>query len=273
MLEYFIVLCGLLFALVVVRAALGNASGLSRLEFGISQTPGNRQINADVVEWAYYRDELFFAVADGIGQGEKALTAAKTATHIVSRVFEQTGVGGNPAYFFRNSFRGANSAVLRYIPDSTAGASLLGAAVKGNLLYYALAGNCKISIFRKGELYELSEGHTFDVLVRQAFQRQKITRVDALEAIKESRLYNFVGKDGFRDLEMFDRPIALKRRDIILIMTDGVYEFCPDGELSRLLGSRGSCQAIARRITDTLDHNNHPDQDNASVIVARVKAA
>ena len=268
----FIVSCSLLIALLIVRISLGNTSKIVKLEFGLAQTPGNRQVNADEIDWAYYDDETFFAIADGIGPGDKAKTAARVAVHIISRVFEQTGVGGNPAYFFMNCFRGANSAVLRYIPDSTAGTSLLGVAVKEDKLYYALAGNCRVSIFRGGELYDLSEGHTFDVLARNAFLRQEITRIDALEAVKESRLYNFVGKDGFRDLEMFDTPVTLKRGDIILMMTDGVYEFCPSDTLAKILNSRGKCQVKADKIIETLDSNNHPEQDNASVIVARVNS-
>ena len=270
--EYFIASCGLLVSLLIIRAALGNTSGLNKLEFGLSQTPGNRQVNADAIDWAHFNDETLFVVADGIGPSDKAQTAAKVAVHIVTRVFEQTGVGGNPAFFFRNSFKGANSTILRYIPDSTAGASLLGAVVKDGLLYYALAGNCKISVYRGGEIYELSEGHTFDTLVRQAFMRKKITRLDALEAIKESRIYNFVGKDGFKDLEMFDTPVALKPGDIILLMTSGVYEFCPTGTLTNILNTKETCQTLANKITYTLDRNNHPEQDNASVIVARVNS-
>lgn len=267
-----IVSCGLLAALLIVRAALGNCSGIIKLELGFSGTPGNRQINADEMDWAYFDEETLLAVADGIGPGDKARTAARVAVHIVSRVFELTGAGQNPAYFFMNSFRGANSTILRYVPDSTAGASLLCAVIKDNLLYYALAGNCKISVLRDGELYDLSEGHTFDVLARRAFQRQKISRIDALEAVKESRLYNFVGKDGFRNLEMFDTPVTLKQGDIVLLMTDGVYEFCPTGTLTDILTSRSSCHSMAQRITAELDRQNHPEQDNGSVIVARVNA-
>ena len=269
--EYcFIAACCLLLALLIVRAAMGDAVASGRIEFGFSQTAGNRQLNADEIEWAQYGDETMFAVADGIGPGDKAKTAARAAVHVATRVFGQTGAGDNPAFFFRNCFKGANSTILRYIPDSTAGASLLCAVIKGRSLYYALAGNCRISVFRSGELYELSEGHTFDVLARQAFVRKKLARLDALEAVKDSRLYNFVGKDGFRDLEMFDTPVALKRGDLILLMTDGVHEFCPPGALADILGGRGPCKALAKKIIGALDANNHPEQDNASVIVARV---
>jgi len=267
---YFIVSCGLYIALLIIRITLGNTSVIQKLDFGFSQTPGNRQVNADEIDWAYYDDEMLFAVADGIGTGDKGKTAANVAVHIVSRVFEQTGLGSNPAYFFMNSFRGVNSTILRYIPDSTAGASLLCAAIKGDSLYYALVGNCKISVFRAGELYDLSEGHTFDVLIRRAFQRKEITRTEALEAIKKNRLYNFIGKDGFKDLEMFDTPIKLHKGDLVLLMTDGVYEFCPSGILTEILDSHDSCEMMAQRITQKLDQINHPEQDNASAIIVKV---
>jgi serine/threonine protein phosphatase PrpC len=270
---YIIVTTSLFIALIIIRIAIGNTSGIAKIDFGFAQTPGNRQVNADEIDWAYHDNQLLLAVADGIGPGDKAHLAAKTAVHIITRVFEQTGVGGNPAYFFMNCFKGANSTVLRYIPDSTAGASLLGVVVKDNHLYYALAGNCKVSVLRKRKLYDLSEGHTFDVLVRRAFLRKKINRVEALEAVKESRLYNFVGKDGFRDLEMFDTPVSLKKGDIILLMTDGVYDFCDIGEVEKILSNKwSSSEVLAQRIICALDRDNHPDQDNASVIVAKINA-
>ena len=220
-----------------------------------------------------FGDQLLLAVADGIGPDDKAVLAAKTAVQILTRVFEQTGAGGNPAYFFMNGFRGANSTILRYIPDSAAGASLLGAAIKGGRLYYALAGSCKISVLRGGKLYDLSEGHTFDVLARRAFQKKEINREEALEAVKQKRLYNFVGKDGFRDLEMFDTPVTLRKGDVILITTDGVHDFIETCELERMLSKkRMPCGALAGRIIGRLESRDCPDQEDATVIVARVNA-
>jgi serine/threonine protein phosphatase PrpC len=269
---YFIVTFASFVALIIIRISIGNTNKKKKIDFGYSKTPGNRQVNADDIDWAYHNDQLLFAIADGLGPGDKSALAAKTAVHIMARVFEQTGVSDNPAYFFINSFKGVNSTILRYIPDSSAGASLLGAVIKDNLLYYALAGNCKISVFRNRNLYDLSEGHTFDVLARRAFQKKEITRLDALEAVKENRLYNFVGKDGFKDLEMFDTPVTLKKGDIVILMTDGIYEFCAEGELEEILSTNASSNEIAKRITDTLDENNHPEQDNAAVIVVRINA-
>ena len=71
---------------------------------------------------------------------------------------------------------------------------------------------------------------------------------------------------------MFDTPVSLKRGDTILLMTDGVYEFCPPGVLADILGKRRSCRTLAKMVTDTLEEIGNPEQDNASIIVARVWA-
>lgn len=267
---YFIIASALLVALFIIRISLGNQSGRTKLEFGYATTSGKRQVNTDRIDWAYYDDETLLVVADGIGVGDKAVSAADIAAHIVSRVFEQTGSGENPAYFFMNAFRGVNSTILRYIPDGSAGASLLAVIIREDKLYYALAGNCKVSVFRGDELYDLSEGQTFDVLARRAFARKEINRLDTLEAIQESRIYNFLGKDGFRELEMFDTPLTLRRGDIILIMSDGVHEFCSDDRLISCLKSSGSCREIAEDIISKLDRSSNSEQDNASIITARI---
>ena len=272
---YFLLSVSLLVSLLIIRISLGNVAGIAKIDLGFSKTTGKRQVNADKMDWAYYDEQLLLAISDGIGSGDKAIKAAEIAVHLISRTFEQTGGGGNPAYFFMNCFKSINSTILRYMPDSKAGASLLSVIIKDKLLYYALAGNCKVLVFRKKKLYNLSEGQTFDVLVRRAFQRKKITRLDALEAVKESRLYNFVGKDGFRDLEMFDTPVSLIKGDIVLLMTDGVFDFCDNLEIERILIKKhrwSSGKAIARTIIDNLDKKDHLEQDNATVIVAKINA-
>ena len=115
---YIIVTTALFVALVIIRIAIGNTSGMAKIDFGSYQTAGNRQVNADMVDWAYYDDQLLLVVADGIGAGDKAVTAPEVAVRIITRLFEHSGVGGNPAYYFMNSFKSTNSTVLRYIPDS-----------------------------------------------------------------------------------------------------------------------------------------------------------
>ena len=249
---------------------VGRIDPLPGLEIAHSQIIGRREINADVFEWAVRQGKTLLAVADGIGTGTRGRTAALSATDSIVRTFELQGLVANPAYFFKQAFHNANEAVLRYVPDGTAGANVLCALVFGGALYYALAGNCKAAVFRRGRLIPLSEGQTLDVLARNAFKRQEIKREDARTVYNERQVYNYVGKDDFKELEMFDVPVALKRGDILALMTDGVYDFCPPLDLERILRSGRTCKQKAQTVMDLITQMNNPQQDNATIMLARV---
>jgi len=267
---YIIILSCVLVALFIIRASLGRQDPLPELEIAHGQIIGQREINADAFEWAVGDGKTLLVLADGIGTETRGRTAALAATDSILRTFDLRGLLANPAYFFRLAFRNANEAVLRYIPDGTAGANVLCALVTERTLYYALAGDCKASVFRNEVLIPLSEGQTLDVLARKAYKRGEICRDDALKVYRERRVCNYVGKDNFRELEMFDVPVRLKDGDCLVLMTDGVYEFCDEKDLENILRTQKSCQAKAQAIIDLLKEQNDPHQDNATIVLAQV---
>ncbi len=267
----YIILGGcILAALLIVRISLGSLNSIPKMDTGYAGTAGNQQTNADVYDWANYENQTLYVIAGGIGRSGKGKIAAQEAVDTIVRMFEVTGATKNPAFFFRQALHSANHAVLRRITDGTAGASVLCAVVKDGLLYYVSVGNCRISVYRRGELIPLNEGHTIDVLAKNAFRKGQITRMEALATLKEKRLYSFVGHDGFRNMEIFDVPVSLKKGDTIVMMTDGVYEFFSSGQMEKILHTRKSSVQKARQVIEELEKNNHPEQDNASLIISKV---
>jgi len=268
----FLIVCGCaLIALFILRfAVVGRIEPLPGVEVAHAQIIGKREINADIFEWAVRQGNTLLIVADGIGTGTRGRTAALSATDSIVRTFELQGLHANPAYFFRQACHNANGAVLRYGPDGTAGANVLCAMISDGKLYYALAGNCKAAVFRKNAILPLSEGQTLDVLARKAFKRQEIKREDARKVYHERQVYNYVGKDDFKELEMFDVPVALKQGDILVLMTDGVYDFCPMLDLEKILRSKRPCNQKAQTIMDMLSQQNNPHQDNATIVLTKI---
>ncbi|MDR2420672.1 MAG: SpoIIE family protein phosphatase [Oscillospiraceae bacterium] len=265
----YIILSGCAFAaLLIARAALGMTWLPAGPEVARAQTIGKRQINADVFEWSARGSAVLLVLADGIGTGAKGRAAALAAADSAVRTFELQGAS-NPAYFFRLAFHNANEAVLRYVPDGTAGANLLCVLVTEGLLYYALAGNCRVSVFRKSELIPLSEGQTLDALAGSAFRKRAISREEALSVHGTRRVYNYAGRDGFKEPETSDIPVRLKTGDCVVLTTDGVYEFCPAPDLERILKTGRSCRRKADAVIDLLERRGDPQQDNATVVLAR----
>ena len=84
-------------------------------------------------------------------------------------------------------------------------------------------------------------------------------------------LYNYVGQDGFKDVEFLDTPITLYGGEYVLLMSDGLYETVGWKEIEDCLGAKGSCQEKAYRIIDLVNNSKEQDKDNACVVVLKIK--
>jgi serine/threonine protein phosphatase PrpC len=267
---YIIVTSIIVAALAIARISLGPARRLDRFDVATADTLGKRLIQADAVEWGVQRGDRLFVLADGIGRESKGRLGALIAADAVARYFTQSrGAGASLSGFFRQAFYLANTSICKYIPDNTAGASVLALLIRGDEAYYALAGECRLSLLRGRELITLTEGQTFAVLARDAFYAKKIDREYARRAYLDTRVYNYIGRDRFREPEMCEAPVRLRRGDILALMTDGVYETCQERDLEEILLSGGSCEETAQTIIRRVNETGDPEQDNATVILIR----
>ena len=137
-------------------------------------------------------------------------------------------------------------------------------------LDYAVVGNVKIAVYRNHELVPVSSGHTIGVLARQKYEEGKLTREKAISLLNHHRLYNFVGQDGFQDVEFFDTPIALYGGEYVLLMSDGLYETARWKDMENCLEGEGSCQDKAYQLIELVNQSEEEEKDNGSVVVIKV---
>ena len=130
-----------------------------------------------------------------------------------------------------------------------------------------MAGNVKIAVYRNGSLVPLSSGHTIDVLVEERFMEGSITRENALMMLENRRLYNYLGQDGFQEIEFFDTPVLLKEKDIVVLMSDGIYEGMDWKTIEEALAGKKKCQQKAFDIIEVINAGNRKDKDNASIVL------
>lgn len=82
-------------------------------------------------------------------------------------------------------------------------------------MYYAIVGNVKVAVLRNGELIPVGSGHTVSVLAQEKYYSGDITREDALALLDENRIYNYIGRDHFRDIECYDTPSFLSENGMV----------------------------------------------------------
>lgn len=240
---------------------------MRRFRVGRAMTIGTRQVQEDNYGICQGPDAFLAVLADGMGKSYGGKVSSRIAVETLKDMFTCYQSAENPAYFFQRSFRMANSAILDELDDGRGGASVGAVLIRDNQLYYAVAGNVKVAVYRKGGLVPLSTGHTIDMLAEGKFMEGTITRQQALELLENKRLYNYIGQDGFEEIEFFDTPVRLKEKDIVVLMSDGLYEGTDWKRIEELLAGRGKLQQKAYEIIEAVNTGIQKEKDNASIVL------
>ncbi|MHC1748118.1 MAG: PP2C family serine/threonine-protein phosphatase [Cellulosilyticaceae bacterium] len=242
-----------------------------QLKIGISNTTGDQEIQADSYKIVETTQGSMIVLADGIGKNRLGLVASQTAIRPFETLFKQYGNIDNVYYFFKRAFNVANFEILKVLDERQGGASIVSSVIREKTLTYALAGDIKIAIFRNQELIPLSEGHTINVLANQSFRQGKITKQKALWALQENRLWNYVGQDGFKEIEFFDVPVKLQSEDEIILMTKGIYNTLKWTEIEDILKTtKESAHKKAQLITSHINQKSNQSRDNGTVIILKI---
>ncbi len=85
--------------------------------------------------------------------------------------------------------------------------------------------------------------------------------------LENQRLYNYLGQDEFKDIEYFDAPVRLRQGDIVVLMSDGIYDLLGFKEIEDVLGRISGCQQKAFDIIELVNQNPTAEKDNASIIL------
>ena len=245
-------------------------SAAKECECGGSMTIGSREVQEDNFGVSETRHGVMAVLADGMGKHYGGKIASRIAVESFQELFQGYDAFHNPQYYFRKAFQTANKKILSQLDEGRGAASVAAVMIHERKMYYALAGDVKIAVYRKGDLVPVSSGHTIDKLAQEKFKEGKLTRQDAVALLEHHRLYNYVGQDGFRDIEFFDKPITLYGGEIVALMSDGLYDGVSWRSMEECLAQEGSCKEKALELVEFINRKQDDNKDNASVILLRV---
>lgn len=264
-----VLIIAIIFGLFIMRSNLKMPIRHIPSSFGQSMTIGDREVQEDNLGKLTAKEGTLLVLADGMGKKYGGKIASRIAVETFIDLFKEYKAFEKPQYYFRKAFNAANRIILNKL-DGRGSSSVAAAIIINDTLYYALVGNIKIAVFRNGDLVPVSEGHTIDILAKQKYQKGLITKEYALKLLEHHRLYNFVGQDGFHEIEFFSQPLPLRKGDIIALMSDGVYDTLSWREIESELSVRSDAQAKALKIIERVNLSKKPNKDNASIILYRI---
>lgn len=237
------------------------------LNAGISQTTGNKEVQADLAKVVATNAGRLAVLADGIGKKNTGQVCAQIAVDAILDQYEPYQILNNSDYLFKTAFYEANRRIQATLGERRGGVSLGVAFMNQTHLHYALAGNIRIALFRHGELIPLSKGQTLDVLAEDAWKDGKISRQEAVWSMEESRMWNYLGMDGFHEIELCSCPIQLKPQDVVFMATCGIFEELSWSEIEDILAEPGSLQERADAVIRAAEGKESKEKENGSVII------
>jgi len=235
--------------------------------WAVAQTTGNQEIQSDSAQVYQNEAGIMAVLADGIGKENTGRVAAQVATDTVLDAFEPYRVVNNPKYLFRTAFIEAHRRVQQTIGERRGGASLGAVFMNDSHLYYALAGNIRIALLRNGELIPLSKGQTISMLAYEAYQEGMLSKNETIWSQEENRIWNYLGKDGFHEIEICKPPVSLKKGDLIAMVSQGIFEELSWAVIEDILLMELPLTEKAGRIITEADQKDNNDKENGSVLL------
>lgn len=140
------------------------------------------------------------------------------------------------------------------------GTTLTAAVVEGERLHVAHAGDSRCYLWRKGELRQLTEDHSW---IAEQLRVGAITEKEAKQSRYRHVITRSVGVERHADVEV--RSVALSPGDRLLLCSDGLFGLVQDSELEEILAAEDLASLPARFIALA---NERGGEDNITAVVA-----
>ena len=129
--------------------------------------------------------------------------------------------------------------------------------IKNDKAYIGHVGDSRIYRLRDNKLEQLTEDHT---IIQKLLNEGKILRKDINTHPDKNILYSCIGYTD-KVKEVFTRKIEVKKNDIFLLLTDGVYNILSDSEILQQFNDKNNIKNTEQNIFELLKLHG---EDNAS---------
>lgn len=237
---------------------------------GNAQTIGTREKQDDSFAISIQGYGIMGIVADGIGGYINGNVASKIAVQTYLDEFEKRDVTENLTYYFQKSAMLSNERIRDEFGEAKGGTTSVSVVLSGNQLFWSSVGDSNIAVFRGGRIIPVNRKENVKNWMEDRYYAGTIRREEALGNQSDTRLVNYLGYDGFKKADESDRPIYLKKKDKVLLYSDGV-EILGQIELENLLAKNWHPQKIAEAIIQSVNSNKKINKDNSTIIIFTIK--
>ena len=244
----------------------GNLS----VAIGNAQIIGTREKQDDSFATSIMPYGVMAIVAAGIGGYINGNLASKIAVETYLDEFERRNATDNISYYFQTSAVLSNGRIRDEFGEAKGGTTAVAVVLAEGKMYWTSVGDSNIAVIRNRRLIEINRKENVKNWLEDQYLAGAINKEAAMGGPMDKRLVNYLGYDGFKKASESDRPILLKKKDQILIYSDGV-EVIGQIELENIMSRKGTAQKKAEMIMEAIENKKVNSKDNSTIIILEVK--
>lgn len=211
---------------------------------------------------------LLAVVADGMGGLSNGAVYSKAAVNGALRSFrEEEPESSDEATLLRVLKRAKEGVAETGLNDG--GTTFVATLIHHQQLHFISVGDSRICLVRNGGLIQLNREHVYGRELDDQALNGKLTELEAHEDRQRKALTSYLGKQDDVTIDRNINPIPLYSGDKVVLMSDGVYGFLPEQELTACLNRRPMDAAVA--VKKAVLAKKHPKQDNMTIIVLEIE--
>lgn len=260
--------------LIIIRKIVENIEFEEKvmIEIGNDQTIGSRKEQDDYFATAESVNGTIAVLADGISGLANGRMASSVAVNTFIQEFKRLPSLSNIDHFFKKAALISNDMILENLNGSNGGTTLVSAVIDNDgYLYWSAVGDSVISIFRQGEFIPVNQKHIFETVLKERYISGEISHLEMEENPLKKRITNYLGYEGFKNIDVGTKPIKLEKGDKVCLYSDGIYNTLTEVEMEKILSQNSPPQDIAEKMIEAVEQKQYKKQDNASIVILEKK--
>ena len=241
------------------------------MQVGFKSDKGLRRSNNEDACFVLLPDKVY-VVADGVGGGNAGEIASRTAvSEIANYILEHPIANTTNKYavvnYLQSCLDEANSKIFRmantYEENTGMATTVVIVYVAFGKVFITNVGDSRAYLYRKGQLVQLTEDHTYvNTLVKAGVLSKEQAEFDD----RKNVITKALGAEPTVEPDFFQLEII--KDDIFIICTDGLYDEVEDQEIIKVLSNKQPMTDVCSELIDRANKNG--GRDNITVISLKV---
>ena len=238
---------------------VGNAQDIGRRKdqqdsFALAQTDG--------------QSGLLALLADGMGGLSNGKAYSELAVQAARDSFQKERPEKNDESTLLRILRRARDAIAD-AGLSDGGTTFVAALIRDQQLHFLSVGDSRICLMRNGGLIQLNREHVYGRELDDLAANGLLDREEAEQDVQRAAITSYLGSGEELRIDRNIEPVPLFSGDKVVLMSDGVFGYLPEEELTECLLKKP--MKAAEAVRSAVLAQNHPHQDNMTIIILEIE--